>query len=104
MAGRTPLRPAELRDAADTARELAKLKEHPSWDVLRSEFEGRRRRYLDNLARSIAAGGIDADPLNQRAIDYQRGFLRGAQAVLDSPENAIEHLERVLRKEGKESA
>lgn len=98
------LRPAALRDAADTARELAKLKDHPSWEVLRSEFEARKRRYLDKIARQLAAGGIDADPLNQREIDYQRGFLRGAQAVLDSPENAIEHLERVLRKEGKESA
>jgi len=95
----TSLRSSQVRDLGDKARELAKLAEHPSWATLRKEFEARKQTYLLKLARQIAAGGKDAAPLDQRELDYQRGFLRGAQAVLDTPDNAIEALEKALQKE-----
>lgn len=47
------------------------------------------------------AGGPDAPPLNQREIDYQRGFLRGAAAVLAAPDNAVAELEKLLAREQK---
>lgn len=93
------LRSSQLRETGTKAQELAKLTEHPAWDTLRREFELRKQHYLSNLARKLVAGGPDAAPLDQREIDYQRGFLRGAQAVLDTPENAIAQLEKLLGKE-----
>ena len=93
------IRSPQVRDLGDKARELAKLREYPSWETLRKEFEARRQTYLLKLARQIAAGGPEADPLDQRQLDYSRGFLRGAQAVLDTPDNAIEALEKALQKE-----
>ena len=33
------LRSPRVRELADKAQELAKLKEHPSWEMLRAEFE-----------------------------------------------------------------
>ncbi len=93
------LRSTELREKGDRARDLAKLKEHPSWNVLRKEFETRKAAYLDQLARELMTGGEDTDPLNQRKLDYRRGFLRGALAVLDAPDNALNALETALRKD-----
>ena len=95
-----PLRSQKLRDVGDTARELAKLTEHPSWDALRAEFEKRKRMFHAKLANQLMAGGPKAKPFDQREIDYQRGFLSGAQAVLDTPDRAVEALEQLLRKEG----
>lgn len=99
----TPLRSPKVRELGDAARELAKLTEHSSWSVLRAEFDGRKRAYLDKIARSIATGGLDAKPIDQREIDYIRGFLRGAQAVLDTPGHALEALEEALKKEEREA-
>lgn len=100
MARPTPsLRRERVAELGDLARDLAKLTEHPSWSVLRSEFDKRKTAYLAKLVRKLAAGGVEAPPVNQREIDYQRGFLRGAQAVLDSPDNALKMLEKALREE-----
>ena len=96
----SPLRSPKVRELGDTVRELAKLTEHPSWRTLRSEFEKRKDAYITKIARDIAAGGIDAKLIDQREIDYTRGFLRGAQAVLDTPGNAMDALEKALRREG----
>jgi len=96
------LRATHIRELGDKARELSKLKEHPSWAVLESEFALRKQNYLASLARDLIAGGVDAEPLDQRKIDYQRGFLRGAQAVLSTPDNAIASLEKALSRENRE--
>src|SRR5574341_1362785 len=93
------LREQKIRSLGDKGRELAKLTEHPAWLTLRREFEARRQTYLQRLAREMVVGGIDAEPLSQRELDYQRGFFRGAQAVLDTPDNVIAQLEKALRKE-----
>lgn len=96
----SPLRSEKVRELGDSVRELAKLVEHPSWPVLRAEFEKRERAYLDKIVRQLVAGGIDAKPIDQREIDYIRAFLRGARAVLDTPDNAMKALEEALREEG----
>lgn len=96
----SPLRSPKVRELGDSVRELAKLVEHPSWPALRSEFDKRKDTYVQKIARDYTAGGIDAKPIDQRQIDYIRGFLRGAQAVLDTPENAMKALEEALREEG----
>ena len=93
------LRGKQLREVGDAARELGKLVEHPSWPRLRSEIEKRKHGYLSKIAREMSSGGIDAAPVNQREIDYVRGFLRGVDAVLDTPERAIEILEKALKRE-----
>lgn len=97
------LRAERIREPGDRARELAKLAQHPAWDVLRKDFEERKRLYLQRLARKLTVGGRDAEPLNQREIDYERGFLRGAAAVLEAPENAVKVLEKLERELEKET-
>lgn len=96
-------RSQRVRDLGDVARDLGKLTEHPSWPALRKQVERRVKSYQDRLARQLTSGGITARPLNQREIDYIRGFITGAQAVLDTPENAMKALDQALRKEGEAS-
>lgn len=92
------LRSDKLRGAGDKAHELAKLTEHPAWPVLKQVFEERKQAYIASQARRFAAGGEDAEALDQRRVDYRRGWLRGAEEILRAPDNAIAELER-LRKE-----
>ena len=70
------------------ARELHKLTEMPEWQTLRSVFAEQREAAEVRMAREMFAGGIDKSPLDQREVDYRRGFLRGVQAVLDAPADA----------------
>lgn len=89
----------KIRDLGTRAQALGKLKDHPSWAVLEDTFEKTRAAYLDSLSRKLIAGGIDAAPLDQRQLDYKRGFWAGAKAVLDNPDDVQEALEAALRKE-----
>lgn len=82
------------------AQDLAKLTEHPSWPVLREEFAKAREQAERRLAREMLSGGETKEPVDQRKIDYRRGFLRGAQAVLDQPELAQHAFEKALETEG----
>ena len=93
------LRAKELREVGDSARELTKLLEHPSWRVLRSQIGKRKHAYLTRLATQMSTGGIDAEPVDQRQLDYIRGFLRGVDAVLDTPDRALDALEKLLKRE-----
>ena len=70
------------------AGELHKLTEMPEWQTLREVFAEQRAQAEARMAREMFAGGIDKPPLEQRAVDYRRGFLRGVQAVLDAPADA----------------
>lgn len=92
------LRSDVLRTVGDRARELEKLQDHPSWDTLKNEFELLRKAYTTKLARQLLRGGLKAEALNQRELDYQRGFLAGAEWILELPEFAIDALDKALRR------
>ena len=96
----TQLRSPHLKELGNQAREFEKLTERPEWHTLRAVFEQRKQSYLRKLANDLIAGGDKADPLNQREIDYRRGWLRGAQAILDAPEQVIAEFQKALEKEG----
>lgn len=85
---------------ADQAREMAKLTEHPAWPALRQAFAEARAQAERKLVSEMMRGGEGAAPLDQRKVDYRRGFLRGCQAVLDHPELAIQAYESAMEKEG----
>lgn len=80
----------------DRARVLGKLKEHPSWEELRSEFERKRERHEKRVAGLIIARA--EAPIVQREIDYIAGFWAGAKWLLDTPDMAEESLKKALVK------
>lgn len=91
----------QVAKQGDVAQDLAKLTEHPSWPTLRQVFTDARDRYERKLAREMLAGGEDTGTVDQRKVDYRRGFLRGCQAVLDHPELAARMFEKALQTEEK---
>ena len=82
----------------DQAQELSKLVEHPAWLELRRLFAEAREAAEQKLAREMFGGGEGHPALDQREIDYRRGFLRGAQAVLDKPELAVRAFEKAMER------
>lgn len=88
----------EIKAQGDLARELAKLKDHPSWDILRGEYEKKRDGYFNRLSLRLMSGGARAATVDQREIDYQRGFWAGAKWVIDNPDLAETALADALKK------
>jgi len=93
------LRSERIRAMGDVSRELEKLKEHPSWEILQSEFAKLESSYTQSLARQLVTGGISAKPVDQRKVDYQRGFFAAVRAILMAPDNAKAALEKALERE-----
>jgi hypothetical protein len=50
----------------------------PGFALLGDKVEELREKYYTNLARGLA---VQAAPLDQREIDYKRGFWQGAMYV-----------------------
>lgn len=94
----TELASEELRFLADRAQSLGKLIDHPSWQTLREELTRVREMYIDRLSRRMIHGGISAAPVDQRELDYQRGFFAGAEWILSNPEKAGSSLEQALKR------
>lgn len=88
----------EIKEIGDKARALKKLENHEGWEVLKKDFVDQQESYERRIAREMTRLGRDAEPINQRHIDYQRGFWRGVQAVLGSPEAAQKALENALKR------
>ena len=84
----------KLKAVGYRAQELGKLKEHPSWAVLRQVVEAKYERWRNNKMKRLLAGA----EFDQRDFDYQRGFWAGALYVLDNPEKAEDSLKAALRK------
>ena len=87
-----------LGQAGALAQELAKLAEHPSWAVLKAHVDELKQKDAERLARKLMAGGEAAQPVDQRSIDYQRGFWRGVDSVFSSPEDAEKALKRAIER------
>ena len=86
----------QIRVLGDRAQQLSKLTEHPSWATLKEELGRVREMYQTKLSRKLTTGGINAPPLDQREIDYQRGFFAGAKWILDNPDLAESTLQTAL--------
>jgi len=88
-----------IRELGDLARDLGKLQDTPAWVRLQAEFDKVKDTYVNGQARKLTSGGLKAEPLDQRAIDYQRGFFRGCEYILSLPGNAELSLNAALKKQ-----
>lgn len=86
--------PEKVAALSQRAGRLHELKEHPSWAELRALFEERRDKHFKNLSRQLIAGA----EVDQRYVDRMAGFFRGAQWILDNPEQAEQSLKTALQK------
>lgn len=73
----------EIPSKEPTNEELAffeamhRLTSNPVFKQFAEAVESERERYISNLARLLATG-IKGDPVDQRELDYKRGFWNGA--------------------------
>lgn len=85
---------------ADRLELIARLKGNAAVTAAREEIVAMKREYETNLGHTLMTGTRLAPPVNQREIDYQRGFYRGLlwgySIFLD---NAGPKLDKLLEKE-----
>lgn len=77
-----------LAELARVAGELDKLRNTPGWLHLVKHYDNQKAQYEASMMAKLTSGGPTAPELNQRVLDYQRGFWAGVQSVLSSPSNA----------------
>jgi hypothetical protein len=75
---------------------LAKLAEHPGYKVLQEYIARKQQEYYLNLATQLAH---QVKPLDQRTIDYKRGYWHAATVLLNHPVKVLETLAAELEGE-----
>jgi|SRR5262252_5832982 len=75
---------------------LAALSQHPSWPDFVEELKAKEER----LKRVIVVKVMSKLPVDQREIDFMRGFIAGMQYIATVPENAEARLESYLKEHG----
>lgn len=86
-------RDPKVREIVDDVRAYEELRQSAGWYRLRRAIAGRREEFIARLTGRLLRGEI----VDQREIDYQRGFFAGAEFVLDQPEKAESNLETAAR-------
>lgn len=77
---------------------LTALSSHPSWPELEAETERRLRQIEKAIMATAMGGGQAAKPLDQRQVDYLRGFANGMRWIRTVPTSAEASLEAFLQK------
>lgn len=86
-------RDPRVQQIVENARLFDGLREHAGWRRLRDQVRAEQEGFLARLARRLMAGeGVD-----QREIDYYRGYYQGALDTVERPEKAEENLEKAAR-------
>jgi len=80
---------------AERAAKLGELKRHPSWAVLKEILEAKKERRFAHFARELMAG---REPVDQRKLDFERGFWAGITYILANPEHAEREFEKAVEK------
>lgn len=55
--------------------QISVLTKHPAYEILIEELEAARERYYSNFAAGLASS---PQPIDQREVDYKRGYWAGA--------------------------
>jgi hypothetical protein len=97
MRARRHLSPEDQRALITRGGSLATLSQHPSWPDLEDEV----RRKEERLQKHILAKCMSpVAPINQREVDYIRGFINGMNWLVMVPTNAESRLETYLKEHG----
>lgn len=70
------------------------LREHVGWRRLRDSILAERDAFMVGLARQLMSGA----EIDQRKIDFFRGYFQGALDTVERPDKAEENLEKAARR------
>ena len=96
MRPRRRLSEAEARNLMTTQSALTALSQHPSWPDMVQVVADKEQ----TIRRIIVAQALRPTPLDQRQIDYLRGFVHGMRWFLAVPDQAETTLERLFKEQG----
>jgi hypothetical protein len=82
------------RKQGDLARGLRQLRESESWTVLRASMLAARQKVMEAHTKALLKG----EPVNQRQLDYDRGYWDGIIQMLEAPWRAQEAVEKTLER------
>jgi len=95
---------AQVEELAQRSLALERLQKQDDWQVLIDDY-GRKKQavrasYAKYLDLSSPTGIL---PIDQRELDYWRGFFAGAEWILDNPKRTANHFKHAFGKlEGSE--
>lgn len=98
-----PVRKTEedLRILRQRQANLTALSKHPSWPEFEAEVERRVQKIEGGVLNALGVRqGRFAKEVDQREIDYLRGFVSGIRWMVAVPVAAENSLEQWLRKQG----
>jgi hypothetical protein len=70
---------------SDDLERIERLRGHVGIKALHALLKENKEGYYDNLARRLEKV---AEPVDQRSLDYKRGFFRGAEWILSQIETS----------------
>lgn len=65
------------------------LQEHRGWKALQLSMQAQRDKFFLGMAKRLMSHAV----IDQREIDYFRGYYDGAKDLLDRPQQVVESLE-----------
>jgi hypothetical protein len=95
---RRVLSPEAQRELVTRGGSLAALSQHPSWPDLEDEIN----KKIERLRKRALATSLSQAPVNQRELDYVRGFIDGMTYLVAVPNLAESRLEHYLKERGAE--
>jgi hypothetical protein len=87
-----PVDEEKIRALREQAAVLTSLKKHAAWPLLNEIFEGKKKTHLAMVAAQL----MGEDPINQRQLDWIRGYWQGCSWLLANPDMADPTLKRSL--------
>ena len=88
----------EVALMGDLARDLLKLQELPEWGAMRAHFEDLKALAQASAYRALYVGSEGAKPLDQRAVDYRRGYLKACEDFVLYPERLVAQFEKAMER------
>ena len=88
----------ELALLGDLARDMSKLQEHPEWAALQKNYADIKKRLEGKIARELLIGGERAEPIDQRKVDYRRGYLDACEEWLSYPAKVVARFEKQIER------
>lgn len=84
----------KARAQGNLAQGLRHLRESEDWQVLRQSMLQAKRKVMEAWTNALLRG----EAVNQRQIDYDRGYWDGIMQVLEAPDRALEQFEKTFER------
>lgn len=83
-----------MRALVHEVQTIGELTDSPGWKLLLGKIRQKKDSFLLDIAKAMMRG----DVVDQRQIDFERGYYQGALETVERPEKAWENLEGAARR------